>query len=179
MQKTGVILLLLLCAYTNCFANTEELIKNIVFTDYKNNTFISNDYGITWASQSSNFTVPNHKEILFTDFRGNQKLSDDYGITWTQVEQENTIKQNSLIGIKLQPNPTGNNTTVTLDLETSGVLTVTLNDLLGSELFELHNEFENNGTFTKTFSLETLPTGVYYLRISHNGNVRMEKVIKN
>ena len=50
--------------------------------------------------------------------------------------------------------------------------------MLGQELLEIHNGFTVEGTFTKTFSLKELPIGVYYLKIVHNGNVKVEKVIR-
>jgi len=77
------------------------------------------------------------------------------------------------------PNPaTDAHTTVSVDLETAGNLTVTLNNMLGQELLEIHNGFTVEGTFTKTFSLKELPIGVYYLKIVHNGNVKVEKIIR-
>ena len=80
---------------------------------------------------------------------------------------------------KTHPNPTEATSTITLDWQAAGNLKITLNDLLGRELFELHNAFEDTGTFTKTFSIEALPLGVYYLKIIHNGNIKIEKVIRN
>jgi len=90
-----------------------------------------------------------------------------------------SVLEKQQIVLKLFPNPTDGTTTLSLELESAGNLTITLNDLLGSELFELHNAFTDVGTFTKTFSMEKLPVGVYYLKIIHNGNTKVEKVIKN
>ena len=88
------------------------------------------------------------------------------------------IADNYIQNIAIFPNPTNATSTLTLDLEKAGNLKITLEDLLGSELLELHNTFEDTGTFATTFSLETFPTGVYFLKINHNGNVKMEKVIR-
>ena len=89
---------------------------------------------------------------------------------------EETIKNHT---VNIYPNPTVSDFTVSFDLETAGNLTVTLNDILGQELFEIYNAFTVEGNFTKPFSLKELPIGVYYLKIVHNGNVRVEKVIRN
>jgi len=80
--------------------------------------------------------------------------------------------------LQVSPNPTSNSATVSFDLEKSGNLTVSLTNLLGQELFEIYSNFTLEGTFSKPFSLEALPKGVYYLRILHNGNVQMEKVVR-
>ena len=84
----------------------------------------------------------------------------------------------TIANLLVSPNPADANTTVTVDLETAGNLTVTLNNMLGQELLEIHNGFTVEGTFTKTFSLKELPIGMYYLKIVHNGNVKVEKVIR-
>ena len=99
--------------------------------------------------------------------------------TWKSItihtNIEETIKNHT---VNIYPNPTVSDFTVSFDLETAGNLTVTLNDLLGQELFEIYNDFTVEGIFSKTFSLKELPQGVYYLKIVHNGNVRMEKVVR-
>jgi len=84
-----------------------------------------------------------------------------------------------LLSLQVYPNPTEAHTTVSVDLETAGNLTITLNNLLGQELMVIHNDFAPAGEFTRTFSINTLSKGVYYLKIVHNGNVKVEKVIRN
>ena len=92
--------------------------------------------------------------------------------------RHSSITEQTITNLLVAPNPTSAHTTVSVDLETAGNLTVTLNNMLGQELFEIHNGFTSAGEFTKTFSLKELPIGVYYLKIVHNGNVRVEKVIR-
>ena len=89
-----------------------------------------------------------------------------------------SIEYENLINCFLSPNPTNSTITMTLHLKDVGNLTVTLNNILGQELFEIYSGFANAGNFTKTFSVEALPKGVYYLKISHNGKMQMAKVIK-
>lgn len=79
----------------------------------------------------------------------------------------------------LTPNPTPDFVTIKMDVLQSGKLEVSLIDLAGSELVSLHNSFAEAGHFTKSFSLANLPPAVYYLRIVHSGNVRIEKIIHN
>ena len=79
----------------------------------------------------------------------------------------------------IYPNPTGGSATLTLYLNDAGHLSVTLNDILGQEVMEIHNAFLDEKIFVKTFSLSNLARGMYFLKIIHNGNVRVEKIIKN
>ena len=90
-----------------------------------------------------------------------------------------SIKEQASVGSFISPNPSASGTTLTLDLLTAGNLTISLYNLLGEELLELHNSFTDAGIFSRTFSIEMLPIGVYYLKIIHNGNIKIEKVIKN
>jgi len=103
------------------------------------------------------------------------KYTPNVGI---KAEEPLVESHSSISNIHISPNPTEATSTLTLELQTAGVLTITLNDLLGAELFELHNAFTDAGTFTKTFSIEALPQGVYYLKIKHNGTTKIEKVIR-
>ena len=114
--------------------------------------------------------------------------SDNYPVVGILLNTGHFLFYDPTVGIeepsiitKLQvaPNLTSATSTLTLDLETQGSLIITLNDLLGQELSELHNAFTDAGTFTKTFSIADLPIGIYYLKIFHNGNLKVEKVIKN
>jgi len=89
-----------------------------------------------------------------------------------------SIEEENLINCFLSPNPTNSTVTMTLHLKDVGNLTVTLNNILGQELFEIYSGFTDTKILTKTFSVETLPLGVYYLNISHNGNVTVEKVVR-
>jgi len=114
----------------------------------------------------------------------------DWDFCYSYADEEITVltchsftvgisEPSSIANLLVSPNPANTNTTVTVDLETAGNLTVTLNNLLGQELFEIHNGFASAGEFTRTFSINTLSKGVYYLKIVHNGNVKVEKVIRN
>ncbi|MCL2040144.1 MAG: T9SS type A sorting domain-containing protein, partial [Bacteroidetes bacterium] len=109
-----------------------------------------------------------------------ERVGDKWcGYTWKSITvlgiTENTIATN----ITISPNPTDGTTTLALELLSAGNLKITIEDLLGAELLELYNALECEGEFIKTFSFEQLPAGVYFLKIKHNGNTRIEKIIKN
>ena len=89
-----------------------------------------------------------------------------------------SIEDENLINCFLSPNPTNSTVTMTLHLKNVGNLTVTLNNILGQELFEIHSSFTDTKRFIKTFSLEALARGMYYLRIVHNGKMQMAKVVR-
>lgn len=173
-------LILLFFAYTNCIAADVEIQinKNIIFTDYNGNTFFSNDYGITWTTENSNNNkLLSLKEILFTDYKGNQFYSNDYGVTWTPIELNVTKNQESLIGIKIYPNPTCGAFTVSFELDVADNMRIVLTDLFGSELVEIYDGFTNTGTFTRTVNTEHLVKGVYFLKVMIGNNFTVEKIV--
>jgi len=90
-----------------------------------------------------------------------------------------SINQESITEIAVVPNPTNNETTLTLEVLTPGNLTIILVNVEGKELIELQNAQVEAGAFTRHFSMAHFPVGVYYLKISHNGNVKMMEVIRN
>ena len=92
---------------------------------------------------------------------------------------EISIKEEQSINCVISPNPTNSTATLKLNLTDVGFSLVTLNNLFGQEIMELYNGFTNTKTLTKTFSLSDLPQGVYYLKIIHNGDIRVEKIIRN
>jgi hypothetical protein len=60
------------------------------------------------------------------------------------------IEEGDFINCIISPNPTNSTSTVTLYLNDVGNLTVTLNNVLGQELMELHSDFTDTKIFTKT-----------------------------
>jgi len=87
------------------------------------------------------------------------------------------IIKNSIVNIF--PNPTTHLLTVSLELKKNSNLELILCDVLGKEISELHNGFAEEGLFTKTFTIENLSKGVYFLRISTDdgNNITMEKIV--
>ena len=132
----------------------------------------------------TNILVRNNDVYLY-GYRGSDtNTNKPYRVEYFKITEQVSIKEvdNDLLKeykVSIYPNPTSATSTLTLDLETQGSLIITLNNLLGQELSELHNAFTDAGTFTKTFSIADLPIGIYYLKIFHNGNLKIEKVIKN
>ncbi|MCL2039655.1 MAG: Omp28-related outer membrane protein [Bacteroidetes bacterium] len=95
-----------------------------------------------------------------------------------QVTVTSGIKATTITELKINPNPTKDNINVSLDLEIAGNLNISLANILGEELLGFYNKFTEAGTFADNFSIKTLPIGTYFLKINHNGNVIIEKIIK-
>ena len=88
------------------------------------------------------------------------------------------LSKTSLSHINLSPNPTHSISTLQLDLDSSGDLYISLTSLSGSEVIDIYRGYSDTGLFTKTFSIDNLPKGVYFLNVLHNGELKIEKIIK-
>jgi hypothetical protein len=91
----------------------------------------------------------------------------------------NVVEVESITKISIVPNPTSNGTILTMAVVSDGNLTITLVNEAGQELMELHNAYTKAGDFRKNFSMSKYPIGVYFLKISHNGKVKLEKLVRN
>jgi DNA topoisomerase IB len=84
----------------------------------------------------------------------------------------------SISNFYISPNPTNDNVTISMDILEAGNVMIALIDITGTERMQLHNTFTDVGQFTKTFSLADFPQGMYYIKIKHNENIKLEKVIR-
>jgi len=118
---------------------------------------------------------------LYKDQR--EKIRPDTGfVTFGAVEyDESSIK--SLIRLSLTvnifPNPTSDYFNVNFELEKASNIRIALMDLTGKEVFEIHNDFTNEGVFTKTVNTENLVKGIYYLQVFIDEKYTVEKIAVN
>jgi hypothetical protein len=88
-----------------------------------------------------------------------------------------SIEESPLTSLIVFPNPTSSTATISFDLLSSGHLEITLIDLLGNELQTLFSGFTEAETFRDTFNFQNFSSGVYYLRIEHNGKSIIENIV--
>jgi uncharacterized protein (DUF1501 family) len=79
--------------------------------------------------------------------------------------------------VKIQPNPTSDTTTVTLD-HPGGRLHVSVMDVLGSLVETSCDKYVGRGTHTIPVEMHRLPIGTYFVRIVSGGQVMTSKVVK-
>ena len=91
-----------------------------------------------------------------------------------KVSVEETLQK---LAVRIFPNPTRGNATVSFELASAGNLRVLLLDLSGQELLTVFDDFVNAGLFTKTTNTEHLIPGVYFFNIFIEGKLTVEKLI--
>lgn len=86
------------------------------------------------------------------------------------------IEETGINGLLFYPNPTSGDFEIEMSLSSSAVVTFTLYDIIGNVISsELVNA---NANFRKKFSLQTIPSGVYFLSTGVAGKYNTYKIIK-
>lgn len=124
---------------------------------------------LNWTDKNNNFISKDNPLIM--------TATKDVTLTANFVPLS-SVNESLVESIRITPNPINEVATLTLTLETEGNLKIGLNDLLGNEILEIYNGFNNTGTFTKPFSIKALPSGMYFLKVLYNGNTITKKVVK-
>jgi hypothetical protein len=80
--------------------------------------------------------------------------------------------------LEIFPNPALDNITVTMPMENTGTMRLSVKDMMGRTVLTLPEETVQSGMMTKSFSLGTLPQGVYMVEVQTESRRRMMKVVK-
>lgn len=110
------------------------------------------------------------------------------GVVLSQSTDINEIKEKILpqdfILYQNYPNPFNGETAIGFRLSAFSFVTLKIYDVLGREISTLVNELEPTGNYVKTFSTlrtdrhgTSLPTGIYYYRLTVNGFSQTKKMI--
>jgi len=75
------------------------------------------------------------------------------------------------------PNPFNPSTTINFDVIKSGIVKITIFNVLGKEIKVLSNDFVNPGKYKTTFNGENFASGIYYYTISINDYTVTKKMI--
>jgi len=105
-------------------------------------------------------------------------VTDDNGCTFTSetifVSDVNQIEGLSLF--TASPNPFSDNINLSLEVEKPIDLTMEIIDLEGKVLQK--NAFKINGNFNQSIDLNSLPKGVYFIRLTQENSIAVKRIIK-
>ncbi|MBN8571374.1 MAG: T9SS type A sorting domain-containing protein, partial [Ignavibacteria bacterium] len=150
---------------SNVFAGTE-----------KNGFFMSSDNGVSWTNINRNLGTRISVSRMFIS--GN----DLYGATYTSsivkaplssfigIHQLSTELPDNFSLKQNYPNPFNPSTTINFSLKASGIVSLKVYDMRGTEIAELVNQKMNAGTFSFTFDASNynLSSGVYFYKLQAN-----------
>lgn len=144
--------------------------------------FFTNDYGTTWTELADglpntvamhlDYHQPSNKLRIGTHGRGVWETEAVVGLVNynNEVPSAYTLQQN-------YPNPFNPITTIKYDVVKSGLVKLSVFDVLGKELKTIINEVQQAGTYTVQFDASRLTSGVYFYKLETGGFVETKKMM--
>jgi hypothetical protein len=75
------------------------------------------------------------------------------------------------------PNPFNPTTTIDYSIESAGLITLKVYDMLGTEVASLVNEVKEAGSYSITFDASELPSGIYFYTLTSGSFMETKKLI--
>jgi hypothetical protein len=86
-------------------------------------------------------------------------------------------KELSANDVAVYPNPTGGNTTLSVNVEAAGMAEISVFNTTGMKIMELFNGRMQAGERRINFNVRSLPQGIYFIRMVLSGKVYSKKLI--
>ena len=173
---------------------TKELVS-VSFSDSNNGTVVgfgeldesiilrTTNGGTTWGLQQSE---ANHwlLAVSFIDANNGTTVGGDGtilhttngGVTFVEEEQIDEVPREFLLS-QNYPNPFNPTTKLSYSITQSGLVTLKVYDVLGTEIETLVNEEKSVGTYELNWNAANLPSGVYFYRLQAGSFVQTRKMI--
>jgi len=144
----------------------------------------STDGGVSWTGKDLLSSI---SDIYGSFLASNNKL---YAVTLTDAcifkneelfptgikSFENTIPEKFILEQNF-PNPFNPSTTIKYLLPKSAFVTLCIYDILGRTVSTIINEWQTAGTYSVNWNAESMPTGVYFYKLSADGFSETKKMI--
>jgi len=95
----------------------------------------------------------------------------------TDVREEQRPRPTEFSLYQNYPNPFNPETEIKYQIPAGGFVTLKVYDLLGREVATLVGEYKPAGVYVETLHATSLPSGVYFYRLSFGGNIQTKKMI--
>ncbi len=95
----------------------------------------------------------------------------------TSVRDERTTIPQQFVLEQNYPNPFNPATNIRFSITRGASVSLTVYDILGKEVATLVNEYLEPGTYTSTFSAQSLSSGLYFYRLHSDNSVKTKKMI--
>jgi len=94
----------------------------------------------------------------------------------TDVEEEGSLPESHLLS-QNYPNPFNPTTKINYSISQTGIVTLTVFDVLGNEIASLVNEEKSTGNYEFTFDTAGLPSGIYFYKLQTGSFTETKKMI--
>lgn len=121
------------------------------------------------------------KGVFFYEFSAYKliprKADDFVGYTPLDIRQETGVVAKNYSLTQNYPNPFNPSTSIRFSVPNSGMVSLKVFDVLGREVRTLLNEEKHAGTYTVSFDMKNLSSGIYFYRIQSGSFVDTKKMI--
>jgi hypothetical protein len=131
------------------------------------------EHNLTYAEMDESKGVHNHKYLVSLLNDAIQKASTVSGIvseSLTNIPREFKLYQNF-------PNPFNPSSIISYDVAKAGFVELQIFDLTGREIRTLVNKWQAAGSYSVTFSANSLTSGVYFYRLISGSYVQTRKMV--
>jgi hypothetical protein len=147
------------------------------------NIYYSNDNGISWSVQ---YTSP-ISGVYFAIGKSRDDsliiaVRNDGGISAYHVSNTVGVQQGVPPVLKFDlaqnfPNPFNPSTKIDFDVPQSGLVKLTVYNVIGQEVAELINTTVSAGQHEVTFNASSLPSGAYFYKLQQGNSVMVKKML--
>jgi hypothetical protein len=136
--------------------------------------FSGNDADATGQREGILTYSPYNEDLSYQDVT--RWLYTWVGDQWTGVELEEEIADNYEL-FQNYPNPFNPSTQIRYSVKESGLVTLKIYDVLGTEVATLINQEQNAGTYSVSFDGSGLSSGVYFYKIESGSFIKVNKMM--
>lgn len=105
-----------------------------------------------------------------------KQIDFDGTFTYSPVVEVNVNQPSKFELVQNYPNPFNPSTKIQYNLPESGIVKLTVYNLLGQQVQSLVNEFKDAGSHTVEFNAEGLNSGIYFYQLESNGFSEVKKM---
>lgn len=170
---------------TNYDSHTNRLIWKVAEEkDMKKYIVQRSDNAVEFMDEGDVISVNSTKDISYTFYDRNITQQINY-YRLKMVNADNTFNYSNTIAInndpmatfsieKVFPNPTQSKIYVTLDIPRGGAVQMEILNMLGHVVYSAENTIEYGRKLMEA-DLENYPKGIYYIKLTYNGQTKVEK----
>jgi hypothetical protein len=144
------------------------------FTDFNGNYTLHVSNKLYNYNISPGYLPPNYNGYSITAHPGQTNVN--FNFTLTDIESSQSLVPNEFLLEQNFPNPFNPRTSIRFNLPESGMVKLTLYNILGQEIRTLVNEFKEYGTYTINFNASDLNSGMYIYKIETGSFVQTRKM---
>jgi len=133
-----------------------------------------------WRTETVDISSYDGSAELMVRFTGTSNYGNNLYVDNVQFRNNTYVglEENKLANdFRFYPNPADKNLNIEFELAAEAEVSIKVLDITGREVLSLATETLSNGNHTQSISVESLPAGSYFVELSIDGNVSVEKLM--